>query len=64
MVTESALVRGRCEQAQGAGMLDRFGPAVRAELGVEVAQVGLDGGRRDGQFAGDLRRRQVGRQVA
>src|SRR5262249_45941215 len=43
---------GRCEQAQGAGGLDRLGPAVGAELGVQVAQVGLDGAGRDRQLAG------------
>jgi hypothetical protein len=53
---ESALSCGGCEQAQGASGLDRFGPAVRAEFGVQVAQVGLDGARRYGQLAGDLRR--------
>jgi hypothetical protein len=34
---ELALPRGGCQQAQGAGGLDRFGPAVRAEFGVQVA---------------------------
>jgi len=37
---------------------------VHAELGVQVAQVGLDGARRDGELGGDLRCRQLGRQVA
>jgi hypothetical protein len=59
----SALLRGGSEQAQGAGRLDRLGPAVRAELGVQVAHVSLDRARRDGQLPGDLGRRQVGRQV-
>ena len=53
-----------CEQAQGAGALDGLGPTVRAELGVQVAHVGLDGACRDGELPGDLRRRQVGWQVS
>jgi hypothetical protein len=52
---ESAWACGGCEQAQGAGGLDRLGPAVRAELGVDVAHVGLDGTRGDGQLGGHLR---------
>jgi hypothetical protein len=35
--------RGRCEQAQAAGARNGLGPVVRAELGVEVADVGSDG---------------------
>jgi hypothetical protein len=50
--------------AQGACRFDGLGPAVDAELGVQVAHVGLDGVRRHGQLAGNLRRRQVRRQVA
>ena len=53
LAADSALVCGRCEQAQGARTLDGLGPTVCAELGVQVAQVGLDGARRDRQFGGD-----------
>jgi LuxR family transcriptional regulator, maltose regulon positive regulatory protein len=55
---------GGREQAQVAGPGDRLGPVVGAELGVEVAHVGLDGVDRDVQLAGDFRPGQVGRQVA
>src|SRR5260370_10223678 len=61
---ESAPRCGGCEQAQGAGAGDGLAAPVRAELQVEVVDVGLDGVRRDGQLAGDLRPGQVGRQVA
>ena len=44
-------------------MLDGLTAAVDAELGVQVAHVGGDGVHRHGQLAGDLLRRQVGRQV-
>jgi hypothetical protein len=47
-----------------AGSGDGLGPAVGAELGVQVAHLRLDGVERDVQFAGDFRPRQVGRQVA
>jgi hypothetical protein len=49
-IAESVLACGGCEQAHSAGGLDGFGPGVRAELGVQVAQVGLDGGGGDGQL--------------
>src|SRR6185437_7065138 len=39
---------GGCEQTQGAGGPNRLGPAMRAELDVQVAQVGLDRAGRDG----------------
>jgi hypothetical protein len=54
---------GGCEQAEDTAGLDRFGAAVRAELAVQVAHVGLDGARRQGRLAGYLRRRQVDCQV-
>jgi hypothetical protein len=37
-VAESAPETGRREQAQGTGGIDCFDPAVRAELGVQVAR--------------------------
>jgi hypothetical protein len=40
---QSAPAGGGSEQAQGAGVLDGLGPVVRAELGVQVADVGPDG---------------------
>jgi pimeloyl-ACP methyl ester carboxylesterase len=55
---------GRGEQAQVPGPGDGFGAAVGAQLGVDVAHVGLDGVVRHRQFAGDLRPGQVGRQIA
>src|SRR2546430_15176400 len=51
------------EQAEAAGVLDRLGGTVRAELGEEVAYMRPDRVHRQGQLAGDLRSRQVGRQV-
>jgi hypothetical protein len=59
-----AQVRGGGQQAEGTGARDGLRSAVRAELGVQVAQVGPDGVTRDVQLAGDLRPGQVGRQVA
>jgi len=44
-------------------VLDGLVAAVDTELGVQVAQVGRDGVRRQGQLAGYLLRGQVGRQV-
>ena len=49
------LGRGGCQQAEGTSARDRVGSPVRAELGVQVAPVGLDGVPRDVQLAGDLR---------
>jgi hypothetical protein len=59
---KSAMTCGRGEQAQAAGVLDRLGTTVRAKLGVEIADVCLDGVRRQVQLPGDFRRRQMGRQ--
>ena len=39
------------EQAEGTGAVDGLRAAVRAELGVEVARMGLDGVTGDAQFA-------------
>jgi hypothetical protein len=50
-----APVRGRCQQAQGTGARDGLTTPVGTELGVQVAQVGLDGVERDVQLGGDLR---------
>jgi hypothetical protein len=47
------------EQAQGAGVLCGLGPVVRAELGVEMADVGPDGVRCYIQFVRDFRRGQL-----
>src|SRR5215469_5920795 len=55
---------GGGEQAQVAGPGDGLGPAVGAKLGVQVADMGLDGIGRDIQLAGDFRPGQVGGQVA
>jgi hypothetical protein len=44
--------------------LNGVGAVVRAELFVHVAHMRPDGVNRHGQLAGDLRRGQVGRQVA
>jgi hypothetical protein len=57
-------VRRGCQQAEGTGARNGLGAPVCAELGVQVAQVGADGVVRDVQLARDLRRGQVGRQVA
>ena len=59
-----APVRGGCQQAEGSGARDGVGSPVRAELGVQVAHMGADGVDRDVQLAGDLRPREIGRQVA
>jgi hypothetical protein len=59
-----AAQRGGCQQAQRPGAGNGLGPAVHAQLGVQVTEVGADGAVRDVQLAGDLRRRQVGGQVA
>src|SRR6516162_11569528 len=56
--------RGGCEQAEGAGPVDGLVAAVGAELVVEVAHVRPDGVRRQVELVGDLRRGQVGGQVA
>src|SRR5215469_7330772 len=53
---------GGGEQAQVAGPGDGLGPAVGAKLGVQVADMGLDGIGRDIQLAGDFRPGQVGGQ--
>src|SRR5580704_18815126 len=53
----------RCEEAEGAGLLDSLGPGARAELLVQVPLVGLDGVHRQVQLFGNLPRGQVGRQV-
>ena len=55
---------GGGEQAQGAGAFDGLVAAVRTELGVQVAHVGLDRVRRDVQFGRDLRHGQIRGQVA
>src|SRR4029077_4542898 len=60
----SGRAAGWSEQAEGAGSLDRLGATVHAEFGEEVAYVCPDRVHRQGQLAGDLRRGQVGRQVA
>ena len=52
------------QQAELARTVDRFGAAVRVELGVDVAQVRPDRVRRDEQLGGDLGRAKVGGQVA
>src|SRR5882672_3161500 len=44
------------EQAKVTSAGDGLGPAVGAELGVQVADVGLDGVPGDRQFGGDLLR--------
>src|SRR5262249_9369285 len=56
--------RGRGQQAQRPGAGDGLGPGVRAELAVQVGDVGPDRVVRDAQLAGDLRPGQVGGQVA
>jgi hypothetical protein len=43
LVAAAAVRAGGGEQAEGAGTLDGLGPAVGAELGVQVADVSLDG---------------------
>jgi hypothetical protein len=53
-----------CQQAEGPGAGDGLGPGVRAELAVQVADVGPDGVVREVQLAGDLGHGQVGGQVA
>src|SRR5580693_10002792 len=55
---------GWCEQAAGAGGLDGVCPAVGAELGVQAADVALDGVGGYRQLAGDFWPGQVGWQVA
>src|ERR1700733_7897631 len=60
----SGRAAGWSEQVDTAGALDRLGATVHAELGEEVAYVRPDRVHRQGQLAGDLRRGQVGRQVA
>ena len=60
----SGSAAGGCEQAEGAGGLDGVCPAVGAELGVQAADVALDGVSGYRQLAGDFRPGQVGWQVA
>src|SRR5580693_10650883 len=55
---------GRGEQAGGPGALHGLAAAVRAELAVQVSQVGLDRVRGQEQLGGDLWRTHVGGQVA
>ncbi len=55
---------GGREQAQGAGVRDGLRAAVRAELGVQVAHMGLDGVGGDVEFVRDFGCRQVSRKVA
>src|SRR4051812_47319793 len=56
--------RSAAEQAEGAGPVDRLGTRVRAELCVDVADVGPDGVGRQVQLDGDLGSREVAGQVA
>src|SRR5690242_18499618 len=60
----SGRAAGWSEQAEGASTRNGLRPAVRAELGEEVANVRPDRVHRQGQLAGNLRRGQIGRQVA
>src|SRR5580693_9083757 len=55
---------GDREQADSLGALHGLLAAVRAELAVQVPQVGLDRVRRDVELGGDLWRAHMGRQVA
>jgi glyoxylase-like metal-dependent hydrolase (beta-lactamase superfamily II) len=54
---------GRRQQPQVPGAPHGRGPVTDLELGVDAADLRVDGIRRDGQLAGDLRPGQVGRQV-
>ena len=56
--------RRRGQQPKIARPFDRLGASMDAELLVDVAHVGLDGARGDEQLPGDVRCRQVARQVA
>src|SRR5260370_11190008 len=55
---------GQREQPQFAGALYGGGTVADLELGEDVGDVSVDGVQREEQLAGDLRRGQVGRQVA
>ena len=52
----SALAREVCEQAEVAGARDSRSAAMRAELGVEVADVCVDGVHRQGELGGEIGR--------
>ncbi len=53
----------RREQAEGAGTRNGLRPTVRAQLAAHVADMRADCVHRYRQLAGDLRSRQVGRQI-
>jgi glyoxylase-like metal-dependent hydrolase (beta-lactamase superfamily II) len=58
-----ALPAGRRQQPQVPGAPHGRGPVTDLELGVNAADLRVDGIRRDGQLTGDLRPGQVGRQI-